>query len=513
MPLPSIPLPPSRPPRAIRAASVALALVLAACGAGAGPLRAQSPPARIPAAELLEDFAVLRDAYETLHPGLYRYADSARVAASFGALREELSRDRTLAEAYLAISVFLAGVRCGHSYANFFNQPEAVAHALLQRDRVPFLFRWIGGRMVVTRNLSGEPRLAPGTEVRSINGVPAADVLRRLMSVARADGSNDAKRVAGMELRGDSRYEAFDVFFPLLFPPPDGPWSFEVAGPAGSPAATVRVRPLAYAERLAATGRAAAARPADDPGWEFRFLDAGTGYLRMPTWSLYNSRWDWKAYLDGVFARLEERGAAALVIDLRGNEGGTGVGDEILARLAARDLRLDAFRRRVRYRAVPERLRPHLDTWDRSFLDWGGQAVPGEGGFYTLTRYNDEPGSSVVRAAARPFRGRAFVLVDASNSSATFEFALSARQNRLATLVGQPTGGNQRGINGGAFFFLRLPRSGIEVDVPLIGYFPPVERPDSGIAPDVLVEPSAEDVARGVDTELRAVLEMIRGSR
>lgn len=131
--------PPSRPPRAIRIAALALALALAACGAGTGPLRAQSPPARIPAAELLEDFAVLRDAYETLHPGLYRYADSARVAAGFGALREELSRDRTLAEAYLAISVFLASVRCGHSYANFFNQPEAVADALLERDRVPFL--------------------------------------------------------------------------------------------------------------------------------------------------------------------------------------------------------------------------------------------------------------------------------------------------------------------------------------------------------------------------------------
>lgn len=214
-----------------------------------------------------------------------------------------------------------------------------------------------------------------------------------------------------------------------------------------------------------------------------------------------------------MFARLQERGAGALVIDLRGNEGGTGVGDEILSRLATRDLRLDGFRRRVRRRSVPERLRPHLDTWDRSFLDWGDQAVPGEGGFFTLTRYDDEPGGSVVPAAARPFRGLTFVLVDASNSSATFEFALAVRQNRLATLVGQPTGGNQRGINGGAFFFLRLPRSRIEVDVPLIGFFPPGERPDAGIVPEVLVEPSADDVARGVDTELRAVLELLRQTR
>jgi C-terminal processing protease CtpA/Prc len=214
-----------------------------------------------------------------------------------------------------------------------------------------------------------------------------------------------------------------------------------------------------------------------------------------------------------VFAQLEEQGAGALVIDLRGNEGGTGVGDSILARLTPRDLRLDGFRRLVRRRSVPERLRPYLDTWDRSFLDWGDQATGPRDGFYTLTRYDDEPGASVVRASPRPFRGRTLVLVDASNSSATFEFAQAVRRSRLATLVGQTTGGNQRGINGGAFFFLRLPNSGIEVDLPLIGFYPPGERPDAGIVPDVAVEPSAEDVARGVDTELLAAMELLRRSR
>ncbi len=119
----------------------------------------------------------------------------------------------------------------------------------------------------------------------------------------------------------------------------------------------------------------------------------------------------------------------------------------------------------------------------------------------------------MVKAAARPFRGRTFVLVDATNSSATFEFAQAAQQYRLATLVGQPTGGNRRGINGGAFFFLRLPNSGIEVDLPLIGFYPAGERPDAGIVPDVLVEPRADDVALGVDTELRAALERLRTAR
>lgn len=65
--------------------------------------------------------------------------------------------------------------------------------------------------------------------------------------------------------------------------------------------------------------------------------------------------------------------------------------------------------------------------------------------------------------------------------------------------------GRRRGINGGAFFFLRLSRSRVEVHVPLIGYFPTQPEPDAGIVPDLPVRWRAEDVAAGVDPDLEAV--------
>ena len=46
--------------------------------------------------------AILRRAYTTLHPGLYRYSTPAQADAAFRALEAEFMRDRTLAEAYLA---------------------------------------------------------------------------------------------------------------------------------------------------------------------------------------------------------------------------------------------------------------------------------------------------------------------------------------------------------------------------------------------------------------------------
>ena len=165
------------------------------------------------------------------------------------------------------------------------------------------------------------------------------------------------------------------------------------------------------------------------------------------------------------------------------------------------------YQRHVRYRRVPDDLAPYLDTWDPSFRDWGTAAVgPVDSLFYRLVRFDDfGDGGDVVKPAATRYRGRVWVLVGAVNSSATFQFALAVKQSGAATLVGQPTGGNRRGINGGAFFFLRLPKTGLEVDLPLIAGFPTTPEPDAGVVPDILVTPSAADIAAGVDAEMRAV--------
>jgi hypothetical protein len=81
----------------------------------------------------------------------------------------------------------------------------------------------------------------------------------------------------------------------------------------------------------------------------------------------------------------------------------------------------------------------------------------------------------------------------------------SYSKNKLGTLVGRPSGGNQRGINGGAFFFLRLPKSQIEMDLPLIGNFPASPQNDAGLTPDVLVTPTLQDIIEGKDAEMAKV--------
>ena len=150
--------------------------------------------------------------------------------------------------------------------------------------------------------------------------------------------------------------------------------------------------------------------------------------------------------------------------------------------------------------------RSGVDTWDPSFLDWGAGAIDERDGFFRLAAADDD--GSVLAPLAPRYPGRVIVLVDAANSSATFQLAQLVQRHHLATLIGEPTGGNQRGINGGAFFFVRLPDTGLEVDLPLIGRFPAGVAldagPDAGITPDVVVRTTAADLAAGRDPQLAA---------
>lgn len=484
--------------------------------AGAGVLAAIGAPYRLTAEALLPasgvfraDADLLERAYTALHPGLYRYNTPAEMTRRFATLRDYLSTSRSTGEAYLALARVTAAVRCGHSYPNFYNQSKWLQAALFDnRDRVPFQFRWIDERMILTRDLSPGSPLPPGTEIRSIEGYPAADILRTLLPFARADGHNDAKRQRILELGGIDLWEAFDIYLPMVLPQlvERGRIRIVATDPAGrhhesdadlmTPAQRKKAVPLF--EDL----------PKDAVLWRVERRNDDVAILSMPTWSVYNGSWDWAAWLEAQLDAIATGSVRTLIVDLRGNEGGLDCGNAILARLIDSDFVSIGNARRVRYRSVPTDLAAHVDTWDDSFRDWGTAAVgPSADGFYDLLRSSDDASGRVVIKPRGPrFTGKLVVLIDAANSSATFQFAQIVKDNRLGTLVGEPTGGNRRGINGGAFLFLRLPATGIEVDIPLIGYFPPRPQPDAGIIPDTVAPISRDDIVTRRDAALSRAL-------
>ena len=452
-------------------------------GAAAATISAASLPWAATGAEIRDDIEIVRRSL-ALHPGLLRYNTATQIEERLAALQAKFLEGPDLTARYLALQRFLATVRCGHTQCNFYNQSDAVVADVIDRPtRVPFSFAWMGGRMIVLGDHTGVGALPRGTEILKLNGEKPADLLRRLLPYARADGGNDGKRVAQFEMRNTDEYETFDVYQGLIAPPGAGGHRIKARRPDGRkvdgdmPTQTLAER-QSQQKTLDSDSN-------DGPFWTWE-MRGDIAVLTMPTWTMYNTKWDWEGWLGERLASLV--GAKGLVMDLRDNEGGNECGNYILARLADANLEFAGYEKRVRFRRTPADLDPYLDTWDRSFRTIGENAETISDGFFRL------PGQmriDAIPAAGPKLAVPVAALVGPACSSATFSFARRAKESGLVKLFGQTTGGNLRGINGGAYFFVRLPASGIEFDLPIISYFPYTLQPDAGVRPDIEIAPDA----------------------
>ncbi len=459
------------------------------------------------------DIALVREIVTTLHPGLYRYNSPKTIDQALSKLELTWSDTPDLSSRYLHLSRFLATIKCGHSYANFFNQTKQVKADLFdRRTRLPFAFKWIGNQIVVTEDQSGTNSLPRGTVIKEVNGIDTRAMLARLLPYVRADGHNDAKRRALLSMTGADELETFDIFHGLIYgapgssegEPKEGFHRLRMRLPNSASDVWVDLPALTLAERQAFYK--APNYRGDTPVWEWTMRPDGIAVLKMDGWALYNSTWKWEAWLNDRLDSLS--GAKGLIVDIRENEGGLDCGDILLSRLAGKDIIKPRADRLVRYQKTPEHLNRYLDTWDDSFRNWEDQVEPLNDRFYKLKRWDDD---GILAAKGPRVTTPMAVLTSAQNSSATFQFASLTKQLGLGILVGEATGGNQRGINGGAFFFARLPESGIEFDVPLIGYFPQHQKPDAGLSPDLAVPLSAKAIADGADNQLdTAVRNLLR---
>ncbi len=450
----------------------------------------------------LDDVEIVHMALLDLHPGLYRYLSPAAFADNIELFAREFRGTADIAQKYLALSKLLATIRCGHSYANFYNQSDAIQSRLFDLPtRLPFAFQWIGKQMIITRDHSGTDKVQPGSKVNTVNGIPAARILAQLMPYARADGHNDAKRRMLLSVASRDKYESFDIYHGLIFgAPQNGMHILDITHPGGK-SAHVEMAPITLQQRQSFLQTP----PSNDvPLWDWRMTADKIAILKMDSWGLYNSKWHWKAWLDEKLGALND--ARGLIVDLRQNEGGLDCGNPILARFAESDLAGQPINRLHRYQKTPIALNPHLETWDDSFRDLGTSVSRYDDRYF---KQNYDPAHDKIIAKSPQLKIPMVILTSAENSSATFQFAQRAKAAGFATLIGETTGGNRRGINGGSFFFVRLPKSGLEFDLPLMATFPISPQPDAGLAPDIEVKTTADDIAHGRDRAMQAAIRKI----
>lgn len=463
--------------------------------------------------DLQKDFELIQTMVLDVHPGTYRYNSKEEIKRALDSLKSAFRFPLSHGQAYLEISKLTARLKCDHTKAGFNNQNRVINSVIhYQSDKLPFTFKWIDDQMVIIHNASKNTQLTRGVIVKSINDIPVLEIRKQLLPYVAADGSTDANRLSKLEVDGyDFRYNAFDIFYPLVFPV-DSIINLEIKEYQKDDAQFIKVNSLTRDERAKILMDKYEEFPKSrDDMWNFEVLEDSIGLLTINSFGLYGWKamsLDYKEYLKSVFAQINKLSINHLIIDIRKNTGGNDeIAEELFSYLT--DVNFQFQREgRTRYINFPESLKPHIQTWgdDTWYFDLNPKVKTPSNGYY-IFKDDKKENSDII--SDNKYNGSLYLISGNANTSLAFYTAYKFKLQELGLIVGQETGGNLNDINGGQILFLRLPNSEIEIDFPVIGAFALESRPDMGVQPNVPTEYSIEDVINKRDVEIESVLKII----
>ncbi|HEY9130964.1 MAG TPA: S41 family peptidase [Dyella sp.] len=383
----------------------------------------------------------------------------------------------------------------------------AVSDAMKKRERdtgllLPLSVLWNEQGAYVIAGYGEAADLPRGTRIVSIQGKPVQTLADDLMFAATRDGAirTGILREASGNGYGVLLYRMIgsQSVFRLVLETADG--KRIIRDVAGIPAAA----------------RTASTSPALSPIATLEWLDAGTAYLNVPTFS--NKRYreagaNYEATIQKIFDELAQRNARNLILDLRDNGGGSEPNESILfSYLVEAPLR--------KYAAVEARGR-HISvrdlsgtTFETEVFDDGEMKLQHRLPNGRLLRRNIPPEGLMTRwgRSSPVYRGRLVVLAGGNTFSGGAELASMLFHVRRAVFVGEEAGGTHEGNTSGYRWPVTLPNSGMTLRIPLLQFrfaWPGLPK-DRGVRPDCAAPPNVWENGNTKDAAWRLARDMLR---
>lgn len=456
-------------------------------------------PAKLSGSQIAADVRLMLDALETIHPGLERYDTNAERAKALDGLRRLERTGGTEFEFYLAASRYLAAIRCDHTKAEL--SPDLSKYREDNPSHLPFRFAVIEGRMFVREFDREQATIDRGTEVVKINGKKASELIDEFSDYVSVDGYTDHVRPFKLADDSDLLGSDLDHFYPLRYG--FGPAvALELKRPGGK-AEKLNASLITYKKwRTLATEKAI--RNFSDPGAvEFRITDEAA-YLRVATFINYRTPTDPYKVFSPLFDQIRERRVQHLIVDLRENGGGSDDVGVALGRFLLPEPVVIKGRSAVKTLSVPERLRPYLETWDRSVFD-----IAPEGWSKNSDLLFEKAAAPIeLQPLPNAFGGRVTFLTSAYNASGVVILMSRLKDLRPIRLVGEETGGSSEGPTAGIILFLNLPNSKMRVRIPVYRSYTGIKsfEPGKGLIPDIRITTTLDDLISRRDRALETAL-------
>ncbi|MBN1183183.1 MAG: hypothetical protein JXB49_12895 [Bacteroidales bacterium] len=411
--------------------------------------------------QLKEDFATLQRLIEENHPALYRYYDEKFFVNYFDSVYMEINTEMTELEFIKIIEPVIAKLHCGHSELWYSEQFEDYVYE--NNLFLPISVYYIHDRAYVRKHYLNSNESLEGAEIISINGESASNIQRSLFSSMNGDGYNKQnilftinKTPASIISKYFDYTETYQI--KLLKPRDTIPSVYFLDG-------------IKY-ETLIDISNERYPVNSVNADLDFVIIDSlNTAVIKIGSFAS-NSNDNYYGFLQSAFRQIETSNMQNLIIDVRGNDGGTP------------DYSIELLKYLVNHDFIYFRNKLNNTEWN-----------------YPIKPYNDN------------FKGDLFILIDGGELSTTGHFISLLRYHNVGKFIGQESGSTFTCHDNCLEF--TLPNTKIRGKVPRTTFETAVSglSSDRGIIPDYCVESNIEDIIENKDTIMKYALRLISQKR
>jgi len=446
--------------------------------------------------QMKADLRIAHEIFDADDAGMYRYVSKDQLDLVWNKAEAQLNRPMNAFGFYRVLLPAVAAQKCGHSGIQL---PKPLADDLLaNRPLLPLFVKVLPSGAFVYRDLSKPGSPNDGARIQSINGVDIKKIVGTMMHSVCMDGdSTDGRRA---KISG----QQFCAYLVTLLGM-SAPYQVEMRLDTGK-STTVSYDGLVMPEIAKQSILKNLVPDSDaDPAW-FKLTENGTvGVLRVTQFNDSEGHDPVRKVFESAFNALKDNHSKSLIIDVRDNGGG----EDLLGQILLSYLETKPFK-----------YYDHLllnGTYRKSSTYTGDFSPPPPGlvsrqpdGAYEVTGH---PNWGIKDPRQPHFGGKVFILANGNSFSTTCEFLSHIKSERLATIIGEDTGGNYYGNTSGFTTSVTLPNTKMRIRVPGLAYWITVDHrfpPASPIHPDIRLQSTIQDLVVGRDVQMDKALDLAR---
>ncbi|MDM1555184.1 hypothetical protein HX126_11505 [Chryseobacterium indologenes] len=463
-------------------------------------------------AQFVEDLRIFRSIREQANSGLYVYRSKQQIDSMYQKAEEKAANSKNIFDFYKVIANVTGFEGSCHNYIDL---PNHASYYLTQKpEYLPITLKNIDGRLLQD---SKDSKIPLAAEVISINGISAKEMITRFSQYYFSDGySVPYKETTGFE-RGmlDKFYIEFGTHKQYIVKYQWNGQVHEVSLPGISLDAFKKLQDsrhsLSLEKKLMAEKYSFTKEGDNVYRLSVRGFDFATG-KEDPAYQKFS------VFLDQMMDTLDHEKVEHLIIDLRGNTGGTGaLYEKVFSYITQRPFR-DSHYAYTWFNEVPmaEKLVISPLFLSNGVKDKHGinaylkQLYPKQvkGKYY----WADDKNPSIL-PNERTFKGQLYLLVDQRVASAASHLASLIKSYTNAIVIGKETVGGYYEHNGHLPLVYELPNTGIQTGFSIVHVIQdaqnlPDQKKGQGIIPHHEIKLTDQEFLDQSDVYLKKALEI-----